>query len=86
LKHPEVSPLWRSDFSGLPPTHIITAEYDPLCDEGEALFARLTEQGVSCSAQRYLGVIHGFFQLGGVSQTARNVMSDIAAQLQTERF
>ncbi|MDN6681788.1 MAG: alpha/beta hydrolase, partial [Enterobacterales bacterium] len=35
---------------------------------------------------RYLGVIHGFFQLGGVSQTARNVMSDIAAQLQTERF
>jgi len=86
LKHPEVSPLWRSDFSGLPPTHIITAEYDPLCDEGEALFARLTEQGVSCTAQRYLGVIHGFFQLGGVSQTARNVMGDIAAQLQTERL
>lgn len=81
FRHPEASPLWRDDFSGLPPVHIITAEYDPLCDEGEALFARLTEQGVNCSAQRYLGVIHGFFQLGGISQTARNAMRDIAGRV-----
>jgi len=76
--HPEVSPLWRDDFSGLPQVHIITAEYDPLCDEGEMLFTRLTEQGVACTAQRYLGVIHGFFQLGGISPTARNLMRDLA--------
>ncbi|CAM3912185.1 Lipase, GDXG family [Rahnella bruchi] len=69
--HPEVSPLLRDDFAGMPPVHIITAEYDPLCDEGEALFSRLTEQGVECTVQRYLGVIHGFFQLAGISQTAR---------------
>ncbi|EPU0989994.1 alpha/beta hydrolase [Cronobacter turicensis] len=79
VTHPEASPLFRDDFAGLPPVHIITAEYDPLRDEGEALFARLTQQGVSCTAQRYLGVIHGFFQLGGISQTARNVMQDICA-------
>lgn len=77
--HPEASPLWRDDFAGLPPVHIITAEYDPLCDEGEALFSRLTEQGVECTAQRYPGVIHGFFQLAGISRTARVVMRDIAA-------
>lgn len=77
-QHPEVSPLWRDDFSTLPPVHIITAEFDPLCDEGEALYQRLTEQGVDCTCQRYLGVIHGFFQLGGVSHAARNVMRDIA--------
>ncbi|MDI9803163.1 alpha/beta hydrolase [Citrobacter koseri] len=77
-QHPEVSPLWRDDFSTLPPAHIITAEFDPLCDEGEALYQRLTEQGVDCTCQRYLGVIHGFFQLGGVSHAARNVMRDIA--------
>lgn len=58
--HPEVSPLWRKDFNGLPPTHIITAEFDPLRDEGEALYQRFLEQGVECSCQRYLGVIHGF--------------------------
>lgn len=44
--HPEVSPLWRKDFNGLPPTHIITAEFDPLRDEGEALYQRFLKQGV----------------------------------------
>ena len=77
-QHPEASPLWRDDFNGLPPTHIITAEYDPLCDEGETLYQRLTMQGVDCTCQRYLGVIHGFFQLGGISHAARNAMQDLA--------
>ncbi|MBJ3490085.1 alpha/beta hydrolase, partial [Salmonella enterica subsp. enterica serovar Albany] len=35
-------------------------------------------QGVACTCQRYLGVIHGFFQLGGVSQAARSAMRDVA--------
>ena len=85
LQHPEVSPLWREDFSGLPAVHIVTAEYDPLCDEGEALFPRLTEQGVTCTAQRWLGVIHGFFQLGGISQSARDVIRDIAWRISAAR-
>ncbi|HDR2893261.1 TPA: alpha/beta hydrolase [Enterobacter asburiae] len=84
-QHPEASPLWRDDFSGLPPVHIITAEYDPLCDEGEMLFQHLTEQGVTCTAQRWLGVIHGFFQLGGISQSARDVMQDIAWRISSAR-
>ncbi|URN99239.1 alpha/beta hydrolase [Leclercia adecarboxylata] len=77
-QHPEASPLWRDDFNGLPKTHIITAEFDPLCDEGEALHHHLTEQGVNCTCQRWSGVIHGFFQLGGISQAARDVIRDIA--------
>lgn len=77
-QHPEASPLWRDDFNGLPPTHIISAEFDPLCDEGETLYDRLTSQGVNCTCQRYLGVIHGFFQLGGISQAARSAIQDIA--------
>ncbi|MBK0166375.1 alpha/beta hydrolase [Klebsiella sp. S69] len=78
LHHPEASPLWRKDFNGLPPVHILTAEYDPLRDEGEALYQRLLEQGVECTCQRYLGVIHGFFQLGGISPAAASAMRDIA--------
>ncbi|MDA8478699.1 alpha/beta hydrolase [Citrobacter sp. Awk 4] len=77
-RHPEASPLWRDDFIGLPPVHIITAEFDPLCDEGEALYQKMTEQGVNCTAQRWSGVIHGFFQLAGVSRSARELMGDIA--------
>jgi acetyl esterase len=52
-KHPEASPLWREDFSGR--RCISDREYDPLRDEGEALYQRLTEQGVSVPAQRWLG-------------------------------
>ncbi len=79
-RHPEASPLWRDDFNGLPPVHIITAEYDPLCDEGEALYHRMTGQGVQCTCQRYLGVIHGFFQLGGISEAARSALRDVALE------
>lgn len=78
---PDVSPLWRDDFAGLPPVHIITAEFDPLCDEGEALYQHMTEQGVVCTCSRYLGVIHGFFQLAGISRTAQNVIKDVAARV-----
>lgn len=77
-RHPEASPLWRDDFNGLPPVHIITAEFDPLRDEGEALYQRMTEQNVDCTCQRYCGVIHGFFQLGGISPAARYLMWDLA--------
>ena len=79
--HPDTSPLWRDDFHGLPPVHILTAEFDPLRDEGEALHRRLMAQGVESSCQRYLGVIHGFFQLGGISRAARDAMRDIAWRL-----
>ncbi|MEB5752464.1 alpha/beta hydrolase [Leclercia adecarboxylata] len=82
-KHPEASPLWRDDFYGLPKTHIITAEYDPLCDEGEALHHHLIDQGVNSTCQRWSGVIHGFFQLGGISQAARDVIQDIACRAST---
>lgn len=82
-RHPDCSPLWRDDFNGLPPTHIITAEYDPLCDEGEALYQRMTEQGVQCSIQRWKGVIHGFFQLSGVSESARQVVKGVARRIST---
>lgn len=77
----EASPLWRDDFNGLrrcislPPNTIRSR------DEGEALYERLTRQGVTCTCLRYHGVIHGFFQLGGVSQAARDAMEDVARRV-----
>jgi acetyl esterase len=80
-EHPEASPLSRDDFNGLPPVHIITAEYDPLCDEGKELYRRMQHQGVICSHQQYSGVIHGFFQLAGISESARRVVQDVARRI-----
>lgn len=80
-EHPEASPLYRDDLAGLPETHILTAEFDALVDEGETLFRRLLELGVDVQCRRYLGVNHGFFQLAGISSAARTAIKDVATIL-----
>ncbi|MFD3449475.1 alpha/beta hydrolase [Microbacteriaceae bacterium 4G12] len=77
--HPEASPLYRDDLAGLPETHILTAEFDPLVDEGEDLYRRLLEVGVKVQCRRYLGVNHGFFQLAGISPAGRKAIEDVAS-------
>lgn len=59
---PRVSPIKRENFSGLPKTLIITAEFDPLRDEGELYGQRLKDAGVDVTVTRYDGVGHGFVQ------------------------
>ena len=81
LSHPEASPLYRNDLAGLPETHILTAEFDALVDEGESLFRRLLGAGVDVQCRRYLGVNHGFFQLAGISAAANKAIKDVASIL-----
>ncbi|WP_026821138.1 alpha/beta hydrolase [Arthrobacter castelli] len=59
---PRVSPIKREDFSGLPPALILTAEYDPMRDEGELYGHKLTQAGVDATIHRYAGANHGFVQ------------------------
>lgn len=59
---PLVSPIKRADLAGLPAALIITAEHDPLRDEGEFYGRRLREAGVDAAVRRYAGANHGFVQ------------------------
>jgi acetyl esterase len=59
---PLVSPIKREDLTGLPAALIITAEHDPLRDEGERYGQRLTDAGVATTVSRYAGAGHGFVQ------------------------
>ena len=59
---PLVSPIKRADLAGLPPALIITAEFDPLRDQGELYGQRLADAGVKTTVSRYTGANHGFVQ------------------------
>jgi acetyl esterase len=71
--HPHFAVIGAPDLSRLPPAYVITAQYDPLRDEGEAYAARLGEAGVKVQHHRYDGMIHGFFGLAGVDRSAEAV-------------
>src|SRR5258705_6720485 len=81
--NPYACPLRAVSLAGLPSALVITAEFDPLRDEGEMYAARLRESGVAAASVRYDGMIHGFFSMAGVLERGRNALALAAAQLRT---
>ena len=74
----QVSPLYVTDFRGLPPALIITAECDRLRDQGELYGQKLREAGVPVSLKRYDGMIHPFFSFGGILDDGRAAVTEAA--------
>lgn len=70
-----------ADLASLPPATVLTAEYDPLCDEGEALAGALREAGVTAVSRRYLGMAHGFLSMPALSPVADYAMTDLSSDL-----
>ncbi|QVL54847.1 MAG: alpha/beta hydrolase [Simkaniaceae bacterium] len=81
LTDPRISPLYFPDFSSLPPALILTAEYDPMRDEGESYAQKLKEKGVPVKLKRYKGMVHGFFQMAGLLDDARLAIQEVGETL-----
>lgn len=81
LADPDLAPLLSDRLGSLPPTLVITAEHDPLRDEGEELVRRLAEEGVEVVGTRYLGQLHGFWRVPNDFDAATPAMLQVTAFL-----
>ena len=71
----------RADLHDLPPAFVITAECDPLRDDGEAYADRLRELGIPARYKRYPGMFHGFMSFPGVLPEAAQAFADAGTAL-----
>lgn len=78
---PLASPLF-GDVAGVAPALVVTAEYDPLRDEGERYGQKLVENGIRVVQKRYLGMIHMFYAMTDVFEDGHDVYSLINEELQ----
>jgi len=72
--NPEASPLLAPDLTGLCPTLLVTADHDPLRDEGRAYAARLNATGNAVSFHEWPGTTHGFMIMAGITPAARELI------------
>jgi len=77
------SVLRAPDLAGLPPALVITAEFDPLRDEGEAYAEHLGEAGNDVTMHRFDGMIHGFAGMDALVDEADTAIAEVGAFLRT---
>ena len=81
LSDPYLNPGQAPDLSGLPRTYLVTAEYDPLRDDGELFAQRLREAGNDVTQYRAAGLMHGFLLLWEEFDRANAVIDRIGRQV-----
>ena len=79
---PHASPLLAESLTNLPPSLVLTAEYDPLRDEGKAYADRLRESGNEVTYACYPGMVHGFISFGWLGSETKSAFSQIKQSLQ----
>ncbi len=78
---PRAAPIHAADHTNLPPAIVVTAEYDPLRDEGEAYADKLAAAGVPVTKARYDGMMHGFFGMSDAIDRAADAQAEVASFL-----
>jgi acetyl esterase len=81
LKDPRLSPLRATDLSGLPPTHIHTAGYDPLRDEAKDYADALERAGVKVRYTCHEHMIHHFYAMAGAIPYAKMALEAAGAEI-----
>lgn len=77
--NPHVSPLRAPELRGLPASWIMTAQYDVLCDEGQAFAERLKQAGVAVESHCAQGLNHGFLKYAARLPQADDAMASACA-------
>ncbi|MEE2791265.1 MAG: alpha/beta hydrolase [Acidobacteriota bacterium] len=80
-EHPYCSPLAAEDHAGLPPALIVSAEFDPLCDDGRNYANKLEAAGVPTKFSVYDGMIHGFLWMSGVLDQSKALVDEIGREV-----
>ncbi len=80
-ENPEISPLKAESLADLPPAVVVTAKYDPLCDQGVAYADRLSAGGVPVTHHHYDDQIHAFFTMVSLFESADEVVAKVGADV-----
>ena len=80
-RDPRISPSFSTEFAGLPPALVLTAEYDSLRDEGESYGFLMAKAGNCVEIKKYAGAIHGFITLAGSIGMAREAIEYVGEYL-----
>jgi acetyl esterase len=82
-RNPYASPLRAPSLAGLPPAWVLTAEHDPLRDEGYAYADRLSAAGVPVEHRHYGSQIHGFVTMVNIMEDADRAVADAGAAIRS---
>ena len=82
--NPDAVPILADDLKNLPPTFVAVAEYDPLKDEGIFYAEKLKANNNDTKLKLYKGMMHGFFQMGGLVDDSELLMQDMAEFIKTQ--